>query len=253
MAGSVTPAFSHARACAELRNTESLHTPYTRDMFGPEKPETKIVRRMIRARELRNMTSRDVAERVNASPLYGTYTHGSHRNLERTDFESGTAPRTALNVMLVTAVADALGMPVSDLASAEELSALRDKPYRKAQWPISLQNQDRSNSPKGTSVPGPSTTAKRLTAYMAQGHYSTRDFAELMTKYGYRMSTARLRDALSGENPQLTQRVITYEFVDGAARVFRGPRNSTQFESEWLIRCRPDHCPHCHPILIEVG
>lgn len=222
-------------------------------MFGPEKPETKIVRRMIRAREVRNMTSRDVAERVNASPLYGTYTHGSHRNLERTNFESPDAPRTTLNVMLVTAVADALGMPVEELATADELSALRDRPYRRAQWPISLQNQDRERAPKGRVVPSPVMTQKRLTAYMAQGRYSVRDFAELLTRNGYRMSTQRLRQALDPDNPTMAARVFTYEFTEAAAIVFRGTRGAqSTFDPEWLIRCNDGRCPHCYPILIDV-
>lgn len=230
----------------------SLHTPYTRDMFGPEKPETKIIRRVIRARELRGMTSEDVARAVNASPLYGTYAPGSLRNLERTDFESDAKPRTTLNVLLVKALASVFGVSVSDLATDDELRALRDEPYRRAQLPISLQRADRANAAKGTPVPSPHMTRKRLTAYMQQGKYPPRDFAELLTKNGYPMTSQRLRDALNPDKPNAS-RVFTYEFCDAAAKVFRGKGlMSSEFEPEWLIQCRADHCPHCYPILIEV-
>lgn len=222
-------------------------------MFGPKKPATCILERIIRAREIRSMTQAEVSAHINASPLYGEYTHGSYRNLEVTDFEDETAPRTALNVLLVIAIADALSVPVSELATDSELATLRDKPYRRAQWPESMRieaPQGRTYKSRGTVVPSPTATARRIAAYAKQNAYTATDLAAVIQKRtGYRIGVRRLAEILNPNTASdILGRLVTYELCNAIARTLNRP--FSKFELEWLLNCK-DTCPHCTTWLIN--
>lgn len=227
---------------------------YTGGMFAnrPDRPETRILRRIIARRESLGLTQKEVAARIARSDLYGSYTHGSYRNLETTNFEDDSKPRTALNRQLVVALSEALECVVSDLASEDELTAVRPVPYRKAQWPdFMLEEIDRHS--RKTKVPQPSLTAKRLDAYIQQHGYTYKFFAEKLTECGYAITAKQLSLAIGRtSNATIRYRHMNYALCEAAVKVFQGPLRRNEFRIEWLIQCRDDgRCPHCYPILIS--
>lgn len=216
----------------------------------PLRPETMILRRIIDRRKELGLTTKQVAERVANSELYGAFTHTTLRNLETQNFEDPANPRTTLNKQLIIALSEALECDVSMLANHRELEAIRDVPYRRAQWPEFLLEQMQDNKPRNT-VPMPSITAKRIDAYRQQYAYrSHAEFAKRVREFGYSVSDRDMQMILR-ENPssQAQKRVITYEFCEAVARVFRGRMNTEEFPAEWLIKCQ-DRCPHCDPRMI---
>jgi len=217
-----------------------------------ERPETRIMKRVIARRESLGLTQRHVSERIARSDLYGAYTHGSYRNLETTDYEDGSRPRNALNRQLVLALSEALECLVSDLATDEELSAIRPVPYRRAQWPEFMLQEARS---KGANerVPQPALTANRIRAYMTQrGPYTISFFAELLTGHGYKISSSQLNRAIGNKrNASALYRHMNYALCAAAASVFRGPMKTEEFDIEWLLSCRENYCPHCDSRLMS--
>jgi hypothetical protein len=192
------------------------------------------------------LTGEVIAARVNASDLYGVFSHTTYRNLVTDDFETpGGKPRTTLNKQLIIALSEALECQVSDLATNYELSTLRDIPYRRAQWPKFLVEETQRANPNST-VPAPAMTAARINAYRKQYAYNTHtELARRMRDYGYGVTNRDMQRIL-GDKPdgKAQQRIITFAFCEAVARVFRGPVNLSEFHAEWLIKCQ-DTCPHC--------
>lgn len=211
-----------------------------------------IIRRIVDRRKELGLTTKQVAERVANSELYGHYTHGTLRNLENQDFEDPSNPRTTLNRQLVIALSEALECDVSMLANHRELEAIRDVPYRRAQWPAFMLDDEKENSPGGP-VPQPGKTASIIDAYRQQyGYGNYTYFAHSIANNGYRITPKQLVQAI-GERRKwsFTRKYVTYELCEAVAKLFRGPSHKDEFHAEWLITCRTDgRCPHCDPRLI---
>lgn len=222
---------------------------YTRDMTNPQ---TMIQQRIIaRAKEI-GLPPEQIARRVNASELYGEFSHGTYRNLVTEDYENSVKPRTTINKQLVIALSEALECFVSDLATEYELQGIRDLPYRRAQWPQFLLDDIQEKTPGGP-VPQPGKTANIIDAYRAQyGYGNYTYFAQSISNNGYRITPKQLVQAIGNRRKwSFTRKYVTYELCEAVAKLFRGPSHKDEFHAEWLITCRTDgRCPHCDPRLI---
>lgn len=213
-------------------------------------PQTKIQER-IRARIKEIDSSAEiVAQDVNNSDLYGEFNYGTLRNLLTWDYESDRKPRTTFNRQLLVAISWSLNCLVTDIATEEELQSLRDVPYRRAQWPAFMLEEQKESNPKST-VAAPRRVMLRVTAYARQHAYnSAAEFAEALRRVGYSISDRNMQRIMSpGTESKYLQRHVTFEFCEAVARVFRGRLNKDHFEVEWILKCQ-DRCPHCRPFLI---
>lgn len=192
-----------------------------------------------------------VADRVNSGDLYGEFTHGSFRNLLTETFEPQRKPRTTFNKQLLIALSDALECTVPDLADDIELSQIRDLPYRRAQWPEFMLEEFNQEKPRA-SVAVPTVTAARIVAYSKQHAYNNaKQLAERMRENGYRISTRNMQYVWETKpDPKKLARIVTWEFCEAIARVFRGRTQSQPFAAAWLIKCQPT-CPHCDSRYID--
>jgi transcriptional regulator with XRE-family HTH domain len=217
----------------------------------PYKPETEIQCRIVERREALGLTLSEVARRVNESDLYGTFSHGTLRNLETEDFEYETRPRTTFNKQLVIALSEALECTVPELATDHELESIREMPYRKSQWPEFLLQKEAEKQPR-TSVASPELTAKRLHAYLRQwGYNSNAEIGRVMRRYGISITDKTVGQLFGPKAEAKTRaRVLTFEFCQKVSRVFRGPRGTEFFDVQWLITCQEKFCPHCDPRMI---
>lgn len=192
-----------------------------------------------------------VAERVNSSDLYGEFTHGSFRNLLTEMFYEDRKPRTTFNKQLLIALSEALECTVSELATDYELSQIRDLPYRRAQWPEFMREEFSEVQPRA-SVAAPTTTAKRIVAYSRQHAYNNAsELSARMRENGYRISARDMRYVWEEKpDPKKLSRIVTWEFCEAVARVFRGRTQTQPFAAVDLIKCA-DTCPHCDPRYIS--
>jgi hypothetical protein len=222
---------------------------YTEDMTNPQ---TKIQQRIIeRARDLA-LSPEHVANGVNESELYGEFSHGTYRNLVTEDYDNAVKPRTTINKQLVIALSEVLECQVSDLATGYELQAIRELPYRRAQWPAFLLSDEQEKNPD-MQVPSPGKTANIIDAYMHQyGYGNYTYFAQSISNNGYRVTGKQLVQAIGNRRKwNFTRKYVTYGLCEAVAKLFRGPSHGEEFRAEWLITCRTDgRCPHCDERLL---
>jgi hypothetical protein len=214
----------------------------------PYRPETEIQHNIINRRAELDLTTAEVARRVAESDLYGDFSHSTLRNLERQDFEDPSSPRTTLNKQLIIALSEALECPVAVLADGYQLSAIRDVPYRRAQWPEFMLAEEAETAPRN-SVASPELTAKRAYWYFRQhGYNDVTAIHQAMRHFRINISEATTRRVF-GKRPEakVRARVLTYEFCEKLAVIFRA-KGSPEFQTDWLLRCQ-DRCPHCRPDL----
>jgi hypothetical protein len=217
-------------------------------------PQRQIQQRVLARAKAIGMSSEEVAANVHNSPLYGEFSYGTYRNLVTEEFEPGRKPRTTFNKQLLIALSAVLECTVNDLATEDELSAIRDAPYRRAQWPDFMLEKE-VNGNLRTRVPTPGKTASILNAYMKQyGLTSYTNFAHSLSNNGYTITPKQLVRAIGpNRNANMTRKWVTYELCNAAASVFeRVDPFHAEFKAEWLITCREGRCPHCDPRLISL-
>jgi transcriptional regulator with XRE-family HTH domain len=209
-----------------------------------------IMRRVVARRKELGLSQNEVGRRVANSDLYGKYSEGTYRNLENENFELTDNPRTTLNKQLVTALSEALECTVSDLATEYDLEGIRAVPYRRAQWTDDMLDELAQEKPR-TTVAAPRMAAKRIRAYAMQHAYNTAtEFAKAMRGYGYQISDRNMQRIWEHDpDAKVLQRVVTFEFCEAVAKVFRGRLQKDHFDTQWILKCH-DRCPHCYPIMI---
>jgi len=213
-------------------------------------PQTKIMRRVVERRKALGLTQKAVSDRIANSELYGEYTATSYRNLETQNFEDESKPRDALNKQLVIAISEALECTVPEIATEYELECIRERPYRRKQWPEFMLKEESDENPS-RAVPSPDRTTLRIHAYMRQAGYSTvPDIGRVMRRFYIEETDKTLYRVfnMKSENRKVRARVVTYEMLEKLTTLFRN-RGTPGFRTEWLLQCT-DMCPHCDERLI---
>lgn len=217
--------------------------------------QTNIQRRLAKRIEESPLTPKQVAEGVSASELYGRFSYTSLRMLLTHDFEGRVKPRSTFNGQLLIALSEVLDCHVSDLATERDLSAIRDVPYRRNQWPKAMLDEHYlSRQNVRTTVTAPKTTAARIVAYSKQHAYNNAtQLAERLREFGYRISNRDMRYVWETEpDPDKLRRLITWQLCVAVTKVFRGRMGANPFDVQWLLTCT-DACPHCRPDLYIYG
>lgn len=206
-------------------------------------PAKRIMIAVKRERKARKYSGDTFTQLINCSEHIGTIATSTYRNLESC-YDKNAAMLTQAHVR---AMADALGIPTSDIASYEDFTSLKPLPKNRSQWPpyafteTSLTAAERAAHEFG--ITSPKTTALRIKAYQKQHSYSNTDLiAMLKKKAGYeKMPLATLGKMYAGDAQALGK--ITPEFIKALGIVFM--TNWEPFDYRWLIQCT-DTCPHCH-------
>jgi hypothetical protein len=207
------------------------------------------MRRVIRVREHKDLSQSQVRQSIDDSLLYGVMGKSTYRCLEQRA-ESYAAERAQLVVSLVRAIAQALDVPVSEIATEDELACLPELGHRRNQWPPERSTGTPVRQSDSTPVPSPYLTQKRLRAYCLQAGYDNgRDFSESLARKASFEITQRVATNLLSQNPDSQNlRKLTYGFVRAAAIVLT-PFGDT-FSPRWLLECQP-LCPHCNEWMIN--
>lgn len=207
-------------------------------------PTARIMNRVKRERLARELSGDEMTRRINESEHIGRIAPSTYRSLE-CNYGARAAVLTQAHVR---AMADALDIPTTDIATHEEFNSLEVLPQKRKQWPASVlielaNTKDELNSYSPFLVTSPKMTAARIKAYQKQHAYSNVDLiAVLKKKAGYvGINDKTLGQMYFGDANALAK--ITPELLKGLAIVFS--TRDEPFDARWLIQCQ-SHCPHCN-------
>lgn len=207
-------------------------------------PTARIMSRVKQERLARKLSGDAMLTLINESEHIGRIAPSTYRSLE-CNYGVSAAVLTQAHVR---AMADALDIPTTDIATSEEFNSLKPLPKNRKQWPayeLVRRNTTREELERFSPflVTSPKMTAARIKAYQKQHAYTNVDLIAVLKKRGgyVGVNDRTLGQMYFGDANALSK--ITPEFLNALAIVFS--TRDERFDPRWLIQCQ-DHCPHCY-------